>query len=42
MDFVPPMSRCSALGLSSDYAIRYPVEATILDSGHELVIGGVT
>ena len=30
------------LGLSSDYAIRYPASDVILDTGHELVIGGVT
>jgi hypothetical protein len=30
------------LGLSSDYAIRYPASDVMLDSGHELVIGGVT
>lgn len=43
VDFrAPDVEVLDGLGLSSDYAIRYPVEATILDSGHELVIGGVT
>jgi len=28
------------LGLSSDYAIRYPKESLLLVTGHELVIGG--
>ncbi len=30
------------LGLSSDYAIRYPASDVMLDTGHELVIGGAT
>ncbi len=30
------------LGLSSDYAIRYPASDVMLDTGHELVIDGVT
>ena len=42
VDFrAPDVEVLDGLGLSSDYTIRYPVEATILDSGHELVIGGV-
>ena len=30
------------LGLSADYAIRYPADALVLDTGHELEIGGTT
>jgi len=30
------------LGLSSDYAIRYPVSDVVLEAGNELVIAGVT
>jgi hypothetical protein len=30
------------LGLSSDYAIRYPASEVMLGSGNELVIDGVT
>ena len=36
------MEVLDGLGLSSDYAIRYPADAVVLDTGHELVIGGVS
>ena len=43
VDFrAPEVEVLDGLGLSSDYAIRYPVDATVLDRGHELVIDGVT
>lgn len=38
----PDAEVLDGLGLSSDYAIRYPADEVLLDSGHELVIGGVT
>ncbi len=43
VDFrAPDTEVLDGLGLSSDYAIRYPASDVMLDSGHELVIGGVT
>jgi len=43
VDFrAPDTEVLDGLGLSSDYAIRYPADEVLLDSGHELVIGGVT
>ena len=43
LDFrAPDTEVLDGLGLSSDYAIRYPASDVILDTGHELVIGGVT
>jgi hypothetical protein len=43
VDFrAPDAEVLDGLGLSSDYAIRYPASDVMLDSGHELVIGGVT
>ena len=43
VDFrAPDVEVLDGLGLSSDYAIRYPAGDTVLDSGHKLVIGGVT
>mgnify|MGYP001347549534 CR=1 FL=1 len=38
----PDAEVLDGLGLSADYAIRYPASDVMLDSGHELVIGGVT
>ena len=41
VDFrAPDVEVLDGLGLSADYVIRYPAEALVLDSGHELVIGG--
>ena len=43
VDFrTPDVEVLDGLGLSSDYAIRYPADEVMLDTGHELVIGGVT
>lgn len=43
VDFrAPDVEVLDGLGLSSDYAIRYPADEVMLDTGHELVIGGVT
>ncbi len=43
VDFrAPDMEVLDGLGLSSDFAIRYPAEDVVLDTGHELVIGGIT
>jgi hypothetical protein len=43
VDFrAPDAEVLDGLGLSSDYAIRYPASDVMLDTGHELVIGGVT
>jgi hypothetical protein len=43
VDFrAPDAEVLDGLGLSSDYAIRYPASDVMLVSGHELVIGGVT
>jgi hypothetical protein len=43
VDFrAPDVEVLDGLGLSSDFAIRYPAEDVVLDAGHELVIGGVT
>ena len=43
VDFrAPDVEVLDGLGLSSDYAIRYPASDVMLDTGHELVIGGVT
>ena len=43
VDFrAPDVEVLDGLGLSSDYAIRYPADEVVLDTGHELVIGGVT
>lgn len=43
IDFrAPDTEVLDGLGLSADYAVRYPASEVILDSGHELVIGGVT
>ena len=43
VDFrTPDVEVLDGLGLSSDYAIRYPADEVVLDTGHELVIGGVT
>ena len=43
VDFrAPDTEVLDGLGLSSDYAIRYPASDVMLDSGHELVIGGIT
>ena len=43
VDFrAPDVEVLDGLGLSSDFAIRYPAEDVVLDTGHELVIGGVT
>ena len=43
VDFrAPDTEVLDGLGLSSDYAIRYPASDVMLDTGHELVIGGVT
>jgi hypothetical protein len=42
VDFrAPDAEVLDGLGLSADYAIRYPASDVMLDSGHELVIGGV-
>ena len=38
----PDVEVLDGLGLSSDYAIRYPADGVVLDRGHELVISGVT
>ena len=43
VDFrAPDVEVLDGLGLSSDYAIRYPADEVMLDTGHELVIGGVS
>ena len=43
VDFrAPDVEVLDGLGLSSDYAIRYPADEVLLDTGHELVIGGAT
>ena len=43
VDFrAPDVEVLDGLGLSSDYAIRYPADEVMLDTGHDLVIGGVT
>ena len=43
VDFrTPDVEVLDGLGLSSDYAIRYPADEVLLDTGHELVIGGMT
>ena len=43
VDFCAPDAEVlDGLGLSSDYAIRYPASDVMLDTGHELVIDGVT
>lgn len=43
VDFrAPDTEVLDGLGLSSDYAIRYPADEVMLDTGHELVIGGIT
>ena len=43
VDFrAPDVEVLDGLGLSSDFAIRYPAEDVVLDTGHELVIGGIT
>ena len=43
VDFrAPDVEVLDGLRLSSDYAIRYPADEVILDTGHELVIGGAT
>ena len=43
VDFrAPDVEVLDGLGFSSDYAIRYPADEVMLDTGHELVIGGVT
>jgi hypothetical protein len=43
VDFrAPDAEVLDGLGLSTDYAIRYPADAVMLDAGHELVIGGIT
>ena len=42
VDFrAPDVEVLDGLGLSSDYAIRYPADEVVLDTGHDLVIGGV-
>lgn len=42
VDFrAPDAEVLSGLGLTADYAIRYPAEAVVLDAGHELLIGGI-
>ena len=38
----PDADVLDGLGLSSDYAIRYPADAVVLDTGHDLEIGGVS
>lgn len=41
VDFrAPDVEVLDGLGLSSDYAIRYPADAVVLNRGQELVIGG--
>ena len=43
VDFrAPDAEVLDGLGLSVDVAIRYPADAVVLDSGHELEIQGVT
>ena len=43
VDFrAPDAEVLDGLGLSADYAIRYPADEVLLDTGHELVIGGIT
>ena len=42
VDFrAPDVEVLDGLGLSADVAIRYPADAVVLDSGHELEIQGV-
>jgi len=41
VDFrAPDEEVLGGIGLSSDYAIRYPKNALLLATGHELVVGG--
>lgn len=43
VDFrAPDAEVLDGLGLSADYAIRYPAGEVLLNSGHEIVIGGST
>jgi hypothetical protein len=43
VDFrAPDVEVLDGLGLSADYAIRYPADEVLLDIGHELDIGGET
>jgi hypothetical protein len=43
VDFrAPDVEVLDGLGLSADYAIRYPADAAVLNRGEELVIGGET
>ena len=43
VDFrAPDVEVLDGLGLSSDYAIRFPADALVLNRGEELVIGGET
>lgn len=43
VDFrAPDAEVLDGLGLTADYAIRYPASDVMLDTGHELVIGGVS
>ena len=42
VDFrAPDAEVLDGLGLSADYDIRYPADEVLLDTGHELVIGGI-
>lgn len=42
VDFrAPDTEVLDGLALTTDYVIRYPADAVILDTGHELVIGGI-
>ena len=43
VDFrAPDVEVLDGLGLSSDFSIRYPADEVPLDTGQELVIGGIT
>lgn len=43
VDFrAPDVEVLDGLGLSADYAVRYPASEVVLNRGHELVIGGET
>ena len=43
VDFrAPDAEVLDGLGLSADYAIRYPADVVVLNRGEELVIGGET
>lgn len=43
VDFrAPDVEVLDGLGLSSDYAIRFPADALVLNRGEDLVIGGET